>query len=251
VIGLRLLLTSPERVPLDEVLVVGARVVNDGSAPVTMSSRLDLAEGDLDVVVQGLDGVARRAGWPWPVDSALRQVELGPGQAIEGAALLLSAGGTEPLFPTAGFYTLAGSFTPVPGEEIRGDPVRVMREEPADQEARARRRALEQRDVAQSLAAVSVMGAASGAVADLASSGPPVARLLARLARGDVPSLTSTAADVGHTDSLTVALAVASVLPAGLFPEDERRDAVASALAGHDDTGRAHAVLSGEPYPAP
>jgi hypothetical protein len=249
---LRLALTSPERVPLDEVLVVAVRLVNDASAPVTTSSRLDLAEGDLDVVVQGPDRKPRRAGWPWPVDSALRQVELKPGQALECGALLLSEGGTGPLFPVAGSYTLVGSFTPIPVEVVRSEPVRVMREEPVDDEARARRRALQDRNVAQSLAAASVMGTASTAVAALADSGPPVARLLARLAGGDVEALARTAADVvGETDSLTTARAVASVLPAGLYPGDERREAVASALSGHDETGRALAVLTGQPYPPP
>jgi hypothetical protein len=245
---LRLVLSAPDRVPLDEVLVVTARLANNGPASITTSSRLDLAEGDLDVVVRGPDGIARRAGWPWPVDSALRQVELAPGQVVEGAAMLLSAGGVQPLFPVAGSYTLVGQFTPSPGAVIDSEPIQVLREEPAEDAARARRRALEDPEVMQSLASASVLGKAD-MLADLAATGPPVARLLAQLARGDTGTVRETASDiVGQSDSTTVAAAVASVLPTGLYPGDERLEAVAAVVAARDDTGKAAALLTGQPY---
>jgi hypothetical protein len=234
-------------VPLDEVLVVTARLVNDGPDVVTTSSRLNMLEGDLDVVVRGPDGTARRAGWPWPVDSGLRQVELAPGQAVEGAAMLLTMAGLQPLFPVAGAYVLVGEFTPAPGEILTSEPIQVLREEPDGEVARSRRRALEHPQVAQSLASASVLGEAD-VIAELATADPPVVRLLALIALGDVGRVRDTVADaVGGSDSRTIAAAVASVLPPGLFPGDERLEAVAAAVAAHDDTGRATALLTGRP----
>lgn len=244
---LRLELSAPNRVPLDEVLVATARLVNDGPTAVTTSSRLNLLEGDLDVVVQGPDGIARRAGWPWPVDSGLRQVELAPGQAVEGAAMLLTMAGVQPLFPVAGAYVLVGEFTPAPGDILASEPIQVLREEPDGEAARARRRALEQPHVAQSLASASVLGEAD-VIAELATADPPVVRLLARIALGDAGSVRDTAADVvGRSDSRTIAAAVVSVLPPGLFPGDERLEAVAAVVAAHDDTGQATALITGRP----
>jgi hypothetical protein len=50
--GLRLTLSAADRLPLDEPLVAIVRLVNQGTGPVTVSSRLNLAE-DLSVTVTG------------------------------------------------------------------------------------------------------------------------------------------------------------------------------------------------------
>jgi hypothetical protein len=181
------------------------------------------------------------------VDSGLRQVELAPGQAVEGAAMLLTMAGLQPLFPVAGAYVLVGEFTPAPGEILASEPIQVLREEPDGEVARSRRRALEHPQVAQSLASASVLGEAD-VIAELATADPPVVRLLALIALGDVGRVRDTVADaVGGSDSRTIAAAVASVLPPGLFPGDERLEAVAAAVAAHDDTGQATALLTGRP----
>jgi hypothetical protein len=85
-------------------------------------------------------------------------------------------------------------------------------------------------------------------IAELASADAPVVQLLARIAQGDPGLVRDTAADaVGRSDSRTVAATVASVLPPGLFPGDERLEAVAEVVAAHDDTGQATALLTGRP----
>lgn len=64
--GLNLSLSVLDRVPLKEALIAVATLTNGADWPVNTSGRLNLAEGDLDVVVTGPDGSRTRAGWPWP-----------------------------------------------------------------------------------------------------------------------------------------------------------------------------------------
>jgi hypothetical protein len=247
--GLRLELTVPDEVPLDEVLLALVRLVNDGAAPLTTSSRLNLVEGDLEVVVAAPGGTAIPARWPWPVDSMPRQVELAPGQAITGSAVILTAG-SEPLFEAPGVYTLTATFMPSPGVSVSTGPVRVRRPEVAGPERRKRRGDLADRAVVQSLASASVLSGAAEGVARLAETGPPVARVLALLATADVVALSSAAADAA--DAVLPAAAVAAVLPPGLYREDERRDAITTVVTRRDDDGTAAALLDGAPYtPSP
>jgi hypothetical protein len=178
--GLQLTLSAADRLPLDEPLVAIVRLVNQGAEPVTVSSRLNLAE-DLSVTVTGPGRAPARAAWPWPVDSGLRQVRLAPGEVLEAGVLPLLADGAVPLFPVAGAYTLVAEFIPTPGKVVRSAPVTVVREEPLDSAARARLRALEDPQAARSIASGSLVGAAADAL-----TGPiaetPTGRLLAALA---------------------------------------------------------------------
>jgi hypothetical protein len=245
--GLRLTLSAADRLPLDEPLVAIVRLVNQGTGPVTVSSRLNLAE-DLSVTVTGPGRAPARAAWPWPVDSGLRQVRLAPGEVLEAGVLLLLADGAAPLFPVAGAYTLVAEFIPAPGDVVRGEPVTVVREEPLDSAARARMRALEDPQAAQSIASASVVGGAADAL-----TGPiaetPTGRLLAALATGDTAAARDAAAALASEAGPAVAAATtAAVLPPGLYPGDERISAVGATLAGQDDDGRAAALLAERPW---
>lgn len=244
---LRLVLTAPPRLPLDEALVAVVTLVNDGDEPVLTTSRLSLVEGDVDVVVTGPTGTFQ-AGWPWQVDSGQRQVELAPGEAIEGGVLLVSAAGTGPLFPVAGFYQLVAELTPAPAELLRSAPVMVERPEPVGDEARGRARALLDRDVVASIASASVVeGAAPGL--QLLAGGGPVTRLLVSLAASGAAGARDDAADVAaRLDPVTAAAALTSVLPAGLAATDERFTGVAPSLEAVGDD-RARALLRGVPRP--
>lgn len=243
---LTLALEAPAEVPLDEALVVVARLRNDGVEPVATSSRLDLAEGDLSVWVerQGADRV--RAEWPWPVDSGRREAVLAPGEELVGSALLLAPAGR--LFPEPGDYSVVATFAPWPGTEVASAPVVVRRVEAYDAAARARRRALEDPEVVQSICSLSVIGSAADGLALLAQSGGgPVARLLAATVTTVTADL-ATVVDRGVDEAgvVTVAAALASVLPPGLFPGDERL-AVAADVVTPADSGAATAtaLLSG------
>src|SRR5262249_48609259 len=88
---LRLSLEAPARRAVDEPLIALARLAAAG--PVTTSSRLNLIESDLSVVVTGPGAHPVRAIWPYPVDSGLRRVTLAAGEVLEGGVLLLAGSG--------------------------------------------------------------------------------------------------------------------------------------------------------------
>ncbi|GAA1769903.1 hypothetical protein GCM10009712_17300 [Pseudarthrobacter sulfonivorans] len=247
--GLTLSLLVPERVPLDEVLVAVATLTNSSDRSVVTSARLNLLEGDLDVLVTGPGGSRTNAGWPWPADSGARQVSLGPGQSLMGGVLLLSAAGVAPLFPTAGHYDLVAEFRPSRGELLRSETVPIERMEPADEADRKRRRALDNVEVAQSLASSSCLGVAGELLSDLERHGSPATRLLAALAVGDTAGIGKLAAEVsGQAGPVAAAAAVSAILPGGLASGDERLETIASVLAAFDDDGRATAMLRAEPW---
>jgi hypothetical protein len=245
VTGLTLTLEAPAELPLDEALVVVVRLRNDGTEPVVTSSRLDLAEGDLSVWV-GREGVDRvRAEWPWPVDSGRREVTLAPGEELVGSALLLAPAAR--LFPGPGDYSVVATFAPRPDAEVTSVPVVVRRTEAYEDGGRARRRALEDPEVVQSICSMSEIGSAAQGLELLARTGAPVARLMSA-------TVTTVTADLGAVvdeavaaaGAVTVAAALASVLPPGLFPGDERLAVAADAVAasGSGDA-TAVALLSG------
>jgi hypothetical protein len=250
--GIELILDLPSAVPLDEVLIGVVRVVNGGHGTVTVSARVNLIEGDLTVAVTGPDGRAGTAGWPYPVDSLPRTIELGPGEALAGSIPLLVDNGLTPVFPVAGRYSLTARFQAAPGAELIGMPVSVERQAPLDHRAA---QSLLDRDVLQSLLSAAEMGQAAGSLAALASGGEPVARFLSGLAIGAAGQARQAAHDlvagVGDrpADPLSVAAALNAVLPTGLYTGDERRDAVIDVLTGVADA-RVRAVLDGLPHDA-
>jgi hypothetical protein len=247
--GLTLSLDAPSSAPLDQALVVVAELRNDGTEPITTSSRLNLVEGDLSLLVQPPGGgSAVRAGWPWPVDSALRQATLEPGQALVGSALVVSATGGGSLFSAPGTYSIVAEFTPRPGDVVTSGAVEVQRPDPTDDAGRARQRALEDPEVARSLCSLSQIGSSADGLALLAGADEsPVAQLLAT-ATTTVTAELPPAVDRANrlSDPATVGAALAAVLPPGVFPGDERIDVAREGLRASDDS-RVDALLTGQP----
>lgn len=108
--------------------------------------------------------------------------------------------------------------------------------------------ALENPQVAQSLASASCLGDAAEMLADLQRSGSPVTRLIAGLAAGDTAAIGELIAEASGQVGAATADA-ASVLPDALASGDERLQTAASVLAVADDDRRAEAIPWAEPWP--
>jgi hypothetical protein len=115
---------------VQEPVVVGLsalatlRVTNRGTAPITISSRLNLMEGDMRLLVVGPDGT-RRELRGWQADTILRQVTLAPNeQLVVNLNLLQTEEG--PVFPSAGRYQLQAEFSPsLESGAITSPPVEI------------------------------------------------------------------------------------------------------------------------------
>lgn len=256
---LRLELVAPAWVALDRPLVAGARLRNDGNEPVTTSARLNLHEGDLLLGLTTPDGTTSQVVWAWPIDSALRRVDLPAGAVLESGVLVhWSVGGL--VMPVAGRYQFAATFTAAPGLLVDAEPVVVTRTDATGEDGLAAQQLVLEPDVARSLAAAAPLGAAADPLEELVRRGPPPTRLLAGLARSDVDTVRATMGEVvASDDPLVAAEVVTAVVPPGLYPDDERLTWAAEALAA-DATGtagageagesdRARAVLAGKPHP--
>ncbi|WP_426322492.1 hypothetical protein [Microbacterium sp. E-13] len=221
-----------ESVPLDRIAFAEVELVavGEGSGPV--SARLNLVEGDLEILVRSPAGTPVRAAWPWPVDSAPRSVELAPGERLVASVPLLSSG-SEPLFPVPGRYELVARFAVRPGVTLESNPAALTRTAPEDAAVAA---GLGDRDVLQSLLGAGVIGAASPKLERLARSSDVGTAAAANLALGRVEALARAA------DDPAVARAVAALLPPGATGQDERRDAVMPRAGARDA-----AALSGQP----
>ena len=134
--GLVLLLAIAAPVVAGMSALAQIRLVNRGAAPLSVSARLNLMEGDLALAVQGPDGAARTlAGWQ--ADTAPRRATLAPGEEIAGAINLL-ASSTGPVFPAPGRYTVDAAFSAVPRRPaLHADPVAVEVRLPLTDEERA------------------------------------------------------------------------------------------------------------------
>jgi len=254
-VTLRLELAAPDRVGLDEPLVATARLRNDGPDPVVTSARLNLHEGDLLLNVTRPDATTGQVVWAWPIDSALRRIELGPGAVLESGVLVhWAVGGL--VMPVADRYRLAASLTAAPDVLVEAAPIDVLRTDAADEDGLAAQRLLLEPDVARSVAAAAPMGTAAPVLADLARRGPPTTRLLAALALADADAVREAATDLAAPDTpVAPALVATAVVPPGLYPGDERVSWVVEGLsAGPEadavDVDRARAVLSGSPHPS-
>jgi hypothetical protein len=227
---LRLRLAA-ESVPLDRIAYAEVDVVAVGGAA-TVSARLNLIEGDLEVEVTGPDGRAARAAWPWPADSAPRSVELAAGERLVAGVPLVSEG-SEPLFPVPGRYQVVARFAVRPGETLTSNSAVLVR---TAGENAALAADLRDRDVVQSLLGAGVIGAAEPALERLAASADAGTAAAARLALARTDALAEVAPDPA------VSRAVAALLPPGATGQDERRETVASRAAPRDA-----AMLSGRP----
>lgn len=230
--GLELRLRPVEAsVPLDRIAFAEVELLASGAAA-TVSTRLNLVEGDLEIDVVGAGGTPVRATWPWPVDSAPRSVELAAGERLVASVPLL-ASGSAPLFPAPGRYELTARFAVRPGVTIESSPVALIRTAPEDAALAA---GLGERDVLQSLLGAGVIGAAEPALERLAASADAGTAAAANLALGRTDALADAAGEPA------VARAVAALLPPGATGPDERRDAVAPRAGA-----RGAAALTGLP----
>lgn len=112
--GLTVSLKVPEIAILGLPVLVTVSVSNHGPSPVTVSSRLNLMEGDLRLLITDPDGKQRSVtGAGGQPDTSLRLVKLPPNQQIVGNVHLLhtDAGVT---FPQAGNYLLQAEYSPSP-----------------------------------------------------------------------------------------------------------------------------------------
>lgn len=89
------------------------RISNSGAAPLLVSARLNLMEGDVSLVVTDPGGGMREIKG-WQADTGLHRVELAPGRDLVGALNLLDAP-DGPIFLCAGEHRLAAHYTPFPG----------------------------------------------------------------------------------------------------------------------------------------
>jgi hypothetical protein len=247
--ALRLLVEAPPRVPAGDPLVLVVRLENVGTSPVATSSRLNLFEGDLSLLVGPLGGPTTRVTWPQPVDSGLRRATLAPGQRIENGVLV-----PPPALAGPGVVEIVAEFTPHPAAVVASAPVTVLVEAPSGDEAVARRRLLDDPDLARSLMAATPF-AGTAAVDRLAASGPPATRLLAALATESVETVAAVATElVAEAGAVAVARWTAAVLPGGLRAGDERLATVERILAQHaadadDGDGQALSILHETPWP--
>jgi hypothetical protein len=214
-------------VPLDRIAFAEVDLVA-AAGPATVSSRLNLIEGDLEIQVTAPDGRITRATWPWPADSAPRSVQLGAGERLVAVVPLL-ASGSAALFPAPGRYELTAHFMVRPGETLESAPVALVRTAAEDP---ALATVLGDRDVLQSLLGAGVVGAAAPSLEWLAASPDAGTAAAARLALGR--------ADLAAGPEAV--RAVAALLPPGATGQDARRDVVAS----HADA-RGVAELGGTP----
>ncbi|WP_194396891.1 hypothetical protein [Microbacterium atlanticum] len=231
--GLELRLRAVEAsVPLDRIAFAEVELIAAGGPSGPVSARLNIVEGDLEILVTPAGGAPLPARWPWPVDSAPRSVELAQGERLLAAVPLL-ASGSAPLFPVPGRYDLVARFAVRPGVLLESGRVSLVRTAPADAALGA---TLRDRDVLQSVLGAGVIGGAAPHLERLAASADAATAAAADLALG------RTAALAEASDDPAVARAVAALLPPGATGPDERRDAVAPRASARDA-----AALSGRP----
>jgi hypothetical protein len=88
------------------------RIVNESPAPVLVSARLNLMEGDVSLTLTDPGGGLREIKG-WQADTGLHRVELPPGHGLVGAIDLLDAP-DGPIFPAPGEYRLGAEYRPSP-----------------------------------------------------------------------------------------------------------------------------------------
>ena len=167
--GLVLTLEASGEVVVGLSALFTVRVENRGDSRVTISSRLNLEEGDLRLVVTDPGGLTKKiSGAGGQPDTAARQVDLSPGEQIVGVLNLLqtSVGLT---FHEAGEYTLRAEYDPSPRmETISSEPLKVTARLPKSEAEKGVGDLLKDEAVRRAL--VMVDPDAAGAVKDLAES---------------------------------------------------------------------------------
>lgn len=161
------------------------RLVNRGPAPVPVSARLNLMEGDLALTVRGPDGAVRRLTG-WQADTPLRRVTLAPGEEIVNLVNLLATD-AGPVFPVPGSYEIAADFTYAPAQPaLRSNPVAVTLRAPASEEEREVARLLEDGKLREAILLATPDSAPAALLALAQHAGTPDGRFAALLAADGV-----------------------------------------------------------------
>lgn len=147
--GLRLELAGPATVRIGEFVRGALRVVNVGTAPQTISARLNLAEGDVRLRVTAPDGSVATVRGSRQIDAAARTVDLQPGAALEsGLGLLHADGGLVLAGP--GAYEVVAEFDAIVGQPpVASSPLRVEVRAPKSGDDAELGRLVSQRGVAR------------------------------------------------------------------------------------------------------
>lgn len=119
-----------------EFVLPAVTVTNEGTDPTTVSTRLNLVEGDLVIDCRRPSGNRTDIRGPISVDSLPRTAELSAGQSLSsGLFLFYAAAGFT--FDVLGEYELVAKYSPGPPDEtVTSDPVTVRIKEPSTDELR-------------------------------------------------------------------------------------------------------------------
>lgn len=181
------------------------RVTNRATTPITISSRLNLMEGDVRLIVAGPDG-KRREIRGWQADTILRQVVLAPNEQLVAHLNLLQTEEGQ-VFPGPGRYQLHAEFSPsVQSEAITSAPVVVNVRTPQTDVERGVAQLLSDEKVRRSIV-LAQNDASPTELAQLAENFPEtVDGKLAQLIRADTGEATA------EFDSLDSALSTAPLI---------------------------------------
>jgi len=165
---LQIRLELPLEVVRGEFVIGSLRVENHSSSSCRVSSRLNLLEGDVRLLLTGPGGVTRLVYGAYQPDTGLRQAELAPTEALEsGLNLFYTSIG--PTFSELGLYQVQVEYdASVTARGLTGPPVSLHVGEPAAPEAPLMELALN-RDVTESITRMEIIN-------------PGVRKLLERLA---------------------------------------------------------------------
>lgn len=126
----------PDTLDRGEFVIPTLRIRNDGGNPITVSSRLNLFEGDVLVWCTEPSGERIQLRGVLMIDSFPRETEIAPGQQLESGLFLsyTSAGFT---FDTPGSYQLHVEYDPSSGQGmIASTPVQIQIVEPTTDKIR-------------------------------------------------------------------------------------------------------------------
>jgi hypothetical protein len=254
--GLRVELLGPAVVWRGELARGALRVVNEQDTPQEVSARLNLAEGDVRLLVTRPDGSIRRAYSSRLVDSAARSVELGPGMALESGLGLFHAH-TGPIFDEPGVYQIVAQYDAAPGETLSTPALEVEARDPKTAEETALAQLLRDRAVAvsfelgepQTVAAQAVLASMAERFAERREG--RAARLIIAAAEGAPPAIDTATADIVSAEgpleaARTITALMSAATPNGSVVRDTLRAGLQRARSVQVST--AVAIVATEPY---
>ncbi len=246
---LRLFLSCQDVVEPGDVPVAAVRLVNEGPDIAVVSSRLNLFEGDMQLIVVDPAGRERRGTAPFVFDGEPRSVGLPAGAVLEsGVNVHFTSAGFS--FEAPGLYVVSARFDATADGGLTSNGVLVTSIGSSDA---ATRQLTSQPEVASSLAVGQATSAdVVGALETLAAEGAARERFLARMALAFGGGAGRVVADIadGAASLHDVALWATAASPPGLGLGGLRLEAVAASL-DEEAPSRVAAILAGDPWPAP